>query len=639
VNKIITPPAGKRGWLKIFNEFISHLRIDSKESVAEDSRGSPLTSWGSQRMFLEHVASGLDDGIREFYCLKSRQLGISTISLAIDIFWLAMHPGMQGVLVVDTDENREKFRLTIRRYIQSFPKGFFGSSFNIVKGKDNKTFTHFSNGSTLDYLVAGKRKKATLGESRAYNLAHLTEVASYGDADGLSSFRNTLAQSHPDRFYLYESTGKSFNHWHSLWIDAGQDTITKKRFFIGWWSKELNAYSPKAPQPEPRLYHEYGSAPANRDEQELIDAVEKRYGVSVTRGQLAWYRHQQSNTATSEHALQQNQPWTEEQAFILSGYSFFHVRTLQKDMSRIQGLDEGGEPVRFKGYRFWVGDDFFSTKLEQVTQLDDVEMRIWEEPSKHGTYVIGCDPAFGRNDNKDRHAISVWRCYADKLVQVAEYAEHNVETRQAAWILAYLAGTYRNCMINLELTGGPGLAILTEFRNLRNMLTAEMYGNQVKELEWEDFLSNARMYIYRKADSIGGQGYVNGWKTSRDNKHEICNQVRDLRLTNVLHINSLPLVEEMLTFVHDGSEIGGMGNNKDDRVFATALAVRSYIDWIRPGLLATNLTYERAMAKEDGTENGDPNFINHIVEDWFKRASEREEGDHRPAWMVERGLA
>jgi len=370
-----------------------------------------------------------------------------------------------------------------------------------------------------------------------------------------------------------------------------------------------------------------------------MEAVEKRYGVVVSQGQLAWYRHQQSNTSTSEQSLQQNQPWLEEQAFILSGYSFFHVRTLQKDMARIQGLDEGTEPVRFKGYRFWVGDDFFATKMEQVTQLDDVELRIWEEPSKHGTYVIGCDPAFGRNDNQDRHSINVFRCYADKLIQVAEYAENNVETRQAAWILAYLAGSFRNCMVNLELTGGPGLAVLTEFKNLRNQLTSEMYGNQVKDLEWEDFLSNARMYLYRKADAVGGAGYVNGWKTSRDNKFEIMNQLRDLRLTNVLEINSLPLTEEMLTFVQDGGELGGMGNNKDDRVFAAALACRSYIDWVRPGLLAANMTYARVLAQEDGTQEGDPGFVDRIVYDYFRRAEERAaEGPERPEWMVSRGL-
>src|SRR5574340_268329 len=198
-------------WLDLFLEFVKMLRIDSKNLQASlDGRGSEFDLWDSQRLFLENVADGLDNGVRTFYCLKARQLGVSTISLAIDIFWLACHPGLQGCLVVDNESNRDKFRLIIHRYIESFPKGFFGSRFAIVKGKDNKNFIHFTNGSTLDFLVAGTRKRATWGESRAYNFAHVTEVAKYGDPSGIASFRECLSEINPDRLYIYESTAFGF---------------------------------------------------------------------------------------------------------------------------------------------------------------------------------------------------------------------------------------------------------------------------------------------------------------------------------------------------------------------------------------------------------------------------------------------
>src|SRR4029077_14965046 len=107
--KALAVPTSQRAWRDLFDEFLTNLRIDSKETVAEDERGSVLEPWGSQNMFLDQLCYGLDKGIRQFYCLKARQLGISSISLAIDVFWLAMHPGLQGALVVDTEENREKF--------------------------------------------------------------------------------------------------------------------------------------------------------------------------------------------------------------------------------------------------------------------------------------------------------------------------------------------------------------------------------------------------------------------------------------------------------------------------------------------------------------------------------------------------
>ena len=50
-----------------------------------------------------------------FFCiLKGRQLGITTISLALDLYWHFTHPGLQGTLTTDTEENRDMFRSTTR---------------------------------------------------------------------------------------------------------------------------------------------------------------------------------------------------------------------------------------------------------------------------------------------------------------------------------------------------------------------------------------------------------------------------------------------------------------------------------------------------------------------------------------------
>src|SRR5262249_38683507 len=149
-------------WLPIFEEFISELRINSKESISIDKRGAKLELWGSQRMFLEEVASGLDDDIRSFYVLKSRQLGITTICFAIDLFWLATNDNMIGAFVADTEKNSNAGRATLVKYVESLPKKFVGSGFTIEK--NNRDFILFSNGSRLDFLVAGTRKKVAWGE-------------------------------------------------------------------------------------------------------------------------------------------------------------------------------------------------------------------------------------------------------------------------------------------------------------------------------------------------------------------------------------------------------------------------------------------------------------------------------------------
>ena len=156
-------------WMRPFEDFLKHMRIDSKEIAAEDERGSPLNLWGSQRMFLSEVATGLEDGQNTFVCLKARQEGISTVSLAIDIFWCLVHPGMMGALVTDTEANRNIFRATIERYIKNLPAKLVGENFKIPRV--NRDFILFPNGSSrLDFwwpARAARRRGARAAATRS----------------------------------------------------------------------------------------------------------------------------------------------------------------------------------------------------------------------------------------------------------------------------------------------------------------------------------------------------------------------------------------------------------------------------------------------------------------------------------------
>jgi hypothetical protein len=190
-------------WLKLFQDFVGDIRISSKEVSSQDERGTKLELWESQRRFIHEVGSGLDDGIHKFYCLKSRQLGVTTVSLAIDVFWLALHPNLIGCLVVDTEKNREANRMLLENMLKLFPDGYFGETFKIVRS--NRQMLQFSNGARLDLLVAGTKDKGTSwGEGVGYAFGHLTEVAAYGSAEGLKSLEEGFAQTNPNRLFIYE---------------------------------------------------------------------------------------------------------------------------------------------------------------------------------------------------------------------------------------------------------------------------------------------------------------------------------------------------------------------------------------------------------------------------------------------------
>ena len=621
-------------WRKPFIQFLESVRIDSKEVAAVDEFGTPLNMWGSQRMMIDEICSGLENDVFWFLVLKARQLGISTITLALDIFWLLIHPGLLGALVTDTEGNRNVFRATIEKYIKYLPMDLVGSDFSVVNS--NNTFLLLSNGSRLDYIVAGTKSKATWGEGRGYVLAHLTEIGNYGSASGLASFRETLAETHPHRLFIGESTAKGYNHLKDMWDEALRDTMTKRAIFIGWWAKELNRI-----KRADKRFNIYGRDAPNYREQELIDEVAIRHKIHVDREQLAWYRWRASDSSSSDQDREQNLPWLAEQAFVFTGFSFFQTRLVAQDMEAATDPDNF-DHYRFKGYRYIIGNEFWAINMEEITEMariDEVELRVWEEPVKDAQYVIGCDPAFGRNDWGDRSCASVWRCYADRLVQVAEFASADYETHQFAWVLAHIAGAYRNCIVNLELSGGPGLAVMREWESLRQRLRAEMYAEIVTKFGWEDSLNQARWYLYHRPDSMGA-GYAYGWKSSRDAKFNMLNGMRGSYTTRVMWVRSRKLLEEMQTVIQDGGTIGAPGREKDDRVFGAGLANLAWEEWIRQPMIAQGLTYELISKREAGELGLVNQVVDRLVANYFKRKDEEADNPRSgaPAFLRERGL-
>jgi hypothetical protein len=632
-------------WVKLFSQFVQDARIASKEIVAEDERGVRLVMWDSQRRFLENVAEGLDDGVRIFYCLKSRQVGVTTISLLIDVFWLAMHRDLTMALVTDVEKNRDANRETIRRYVNSFPDEYFGSGFKVVK--DNRSFMTFSNGSRIDFLVAGTTSKTiSWAEGVGYAAAHLTEVAKYGSSQALASFEESFSQQNPNRLYIYESTAKGFNHWHERYYKGKQDQSVYRSFFIGWWAGDTNRIYRNDPR-----YPNFSEGKPSGEEREKIGQVAYQYGVRIDDEQLAWVRWKEMNSGSEEDILQQNQPWTERDAFITSGYSFFQNREISKDIKHMMDKEHPDySGFAFRLYRYHVADSFFDMSIEQLwpdptKPGDDVyrfaDLRVWEEPAEGGRYVIGMDTAYGRNDHADKNAISVWRCFADKLVQVAEYATADHDVRQATWVLAHLAGAYSDCLINHEVNG-PGGMVITELDHLRATMNADMNEKIMKSKDWENALTNARWYLYHRPDSMGA-GYAIGFMTSFNNKMQLIFNYRSAYVSHELKIKSLGLLKEMSYVVQDGSEIGApesnSPNSKDDRVFAAALAHKAWHDWIKRDMIAKGQTYERIVDDEQGKSSPINRSLNNQVARFFMTMEEKAKLLPAPAtWREQRNL-
>ena len=552
------------------------------------------TLLGTQTYVIDEVAKGLQDGIHFFIVLKGRQLGITTISLAMDLYWHFLNPGMQGTLTTDTEENREQFRSTLQMYMDGLPK-----EYKIPLMSHNRNQMVLKNRSRMFYQVAGTRSKGTLGRGKGITFLHGTETSSWGDEEGLASLLASLAETNPLRYYMFESTARGFNMYHDMWTVAKR-ARTQKAIFCGWWRNQLYAADP-----ESDIYRTYWDGKLSAEEKEWTREVRKIYNYEINSRQMAWWRWKLYEGLKDESLMYQEFPPTEDYAFIMTGSSFFST-------ARCTDAMKVAKRIEANYFRFSMGANFQDTELLKSNARLST-MTIWEEPVPQGYYVIGADPAYGSSDWADRFCVQVYRCYADGLDQVAEFCTSELNTFQFAWVICYLAGAYRNSTLNLEVNG-PGQAVINEMRNLKRQATS-MGGQEGKSLH--DVLGNMQHYLWRRNDNFSNVSNSIGWVTTHNSKERMLNYFKDYFERNMLQVYSTELLDEMKGIVRDQGTIAAYGRGKDDRVIASALACAAYAEQVQPRLIAMRLTREQ-KANQDGSESAEVAQVQKQVGNYLK---------------------
>ena len=98
--------------LQKFYKFCAELKIETKEEGLK-KMGKLL---GTQTYVMEEIDKGLKDDVHFFVILKGRQLGITTVSLALDLYWQFTHPGSQAHLASTSFRNSSIRQLTSMRW-------------------------------------------------------------------------------------------------------------------------------------------------------------------------------------------------------------------------------------------------------------------------------------------------------------------------------------------------------------------------------------------------------------------------------------------------------------------------------------------------------------------------------------------
>ena len=576
--------------LQQFYNFCKQLKIETKEQGLRKMDNL----LGTQKYVMSEIAKGLEEDVHFFTILKGRQLGITTISLALDLYWHFINPGLQGTLTTDTEENRDMFRSTLAMYMEGLPK-----EYKIPVIAHNRTQMSLKNRSRLFYQVAGTRSKGTLGRGKAITFLHGTETSSWGDEEGLASLLASLAETNPMRMYIFESTARGFNMFHDMYTTSKR-ARTQRAIFCGWWRNELYSLDP-----EGQTYKVYWDGRLTGEEKEWVRDIKKLYSVDINSRQIAWWRWKLLEGIKDDSLMYQEFPPTEDYAFVMTGTSYF-------SNARCTDAAKIAKKTTCDYYRYSFGANFQDTNVLKSTERL-ASLKVWEEPIDTAYYVIGADPAYGSSDWADRFCIQVYRAYSDGLEQVAAFATSEMNTYQFAWVIAHLAGAYKNSTLNLEVNG-PGQAVINELRNLKR-LAANM-GNSMGASLMNVYASMTN-YIWRKNDSLGGMSSSMGWLTTSATKERMLSYMKDYFERGMMDILDMDTIEEMKTVVRDGGAIEASGRNKDDRVIASALAAAAFAEQVQPQLIGRKIS--RLVSKVEQNFTPEQLSVGRNVGDYLKK--------------------
>ncbi len=581
-----------------FWEFCSHLVIPTKE-FGEIRLETPM---GSQRYFIRKLAEALRDGRHTIVCLKGRQLGISTIMLALDLYWAFNNPGIEQLVLVHEEMLRDKFRSNILMYYESLPPAWRERMVT-----NNRNATTFKNKSSCFYKIVGPRSADKLGRGAGLTFLHASEIASWSISDEeLTSMKASMAETNPNRLFVYESTAKGIvNVFHDLW-ESAEASVTQAAIFVPWWSHEGYSIDPASSPEAARVFATYWGRPEGEpvwrgmaaNEIELWRRAERLYGHTPTPGQIAWMRVTlHDKCSDDENRFLEEYPITEVDAFRVSGSQFFSNKS-------IGSMVVAAKKSKPDYYRMTYGRDFDQTEVREAKK-EYADLRVWQPPVKDASakgnafYVIGADPAYGSSEWADRFAAQVYRVYADGMDLVAEYCTENCTTAHFAWAIVYLAGWYDNTWINLELNG-PGQVVLQELEALRQMPGTAL-PDQRKS--YAELMRHVFQYRYLKFNGSSAVKSCRHWTSTPESKWRMLSTLRDSMVRGLIDIHSAETLTEMMGVVLEDGVVGASGRDKDDRVIATGLAHICWIDNLKSRLMRLGHTRASVSAREAGQES------------------------------------
>jgi Terminase large subunit, T4likevirus-type, N-terminal len=455
---------------------------------------------------------------------KARQLGFSTMSLGLCLYYACNKPNTNYMIVSYKQDSSDSLFNKLKMMYETLPHDKYKFP-KVVH--NNKGVFRLGNGSSISCVVSGNKD---VGRGSTYQYILLSEFAFYSNQERtLLSAEQSLAKNEESRVVI-ETTSNGFNAYQKVFSKAWHKESKYKAFFFPWFSSGYKKqFSYDYTIAEAWYKEKYGRRLQSKD---LEDDEKVLYENGASLKQLMWRQWKLQDMEIDEFYQEYPSTWLE--SFISTGLNVFDNTKVVARLNHIT------PPLNKKVLQLELP--------EILRQYIGKGLDVFSLPKPKERYYAGIDTSGGYGG--DDSTISIFNKEGQQVLSFY----HN---RTPIYKLAQIAdciGRYYNYAFLVVERNRDGLSLLERLRR--------EYG----------YINLYKQQIFNQK---GQRQTQLGFLTTQISKSVLIADFKEYFEIGLLNIECEKTLEEMQVFVEDDK--GGMGNKtgssyKDDLVISSALA-------------------------------------------------------------------
>lgn len=458
---------------------------------------------------------------KENIVLKSRQLGLSSVIIALSIRACVVKDNITSVLISHDMKSTNAIFAKLKQQFFSLPDWIRPQ---IVT--NNRQELAFENGGKITCMTCGT-KDLLRGET-VTGYCHCSEFAFWREPERqMKAINQAISET---GIIAIESTANGYNKFSETYYQAKNGENSYKPFFFNWINGKslfLNQYK--------QSVQRYKAMNGKILSLEDLDEVETELiSLGASLDQLTWRRQKISTDGLD--AFNVEYPATDNDCFMTTGQQLFDAKRIDTTLKALLSNKTTFIPKdKLKGLNVTL-QNYYGKSLQ-----------IWSIPKIGERYYIGVDCSEGIG--KDYSTAIV---LSQKGEMVAQFKNNTIKPYEYSEVLDKLGRYFNKALLTIEKASGGHSVIERLFHDKK-------YYNMTK---------------YKTYDEFNREQWKRGFDTNGKTKSMAVNDAREWFEKGLIKVVSKELLEEMKVFIlNDNGSMGAISGSHDDLVMALCLAI------------------------------------------------------------------